>query len=62
MSEDSGISPEAEEWVTNVYAKAIAEIALKLREEGVSQPNRVAGEILARLARLDPPLTVERLQ
>ncbi|MFN2592454.1 MAG: hypothetical protein ABR532_06435 [Candidatus Dormibacteria bacterium] len=58
---DSGMSPEAEDWVLNVYAVAIETLAAWFREVGLSpeRAEHMAGACLARLT--NKGITVERL-
>jgi hypothetical protein len=62
---ENGMSAQGEDWVLNVYARAIEVIAVAFVEATGLSPEggrRFAGVVFARLAALDPPLTVERLQ
>lgn len=61
----SGMSPEDEDWVLNVYAEALRIIGECFQEAtgmSTSRSGVFAGMVIVRLAHHDPPLTVERLQ
>lgn len=67
VERESGMSVAGEDWVLNVYARAMQTIGQAFVEAaglppGHKRGSEFAGVVLARLAGLDPPFTVERLQ
>lgn len=60
---DAPAAPPMEDWIINVYGNAVTAIAGYFSELGVAPDaaDHNARACLARLAHLEPPLTVERI-